>query len=66
MEKASTDAAGRTGGRAGGKGKKTVKQNKTAENPGWASGLRQLYDSVVDEPLPDAFTDLLSKLDRKT
>ena len=43
-----------------------MKQNKTAENPGWASGLRQLYDSVVDEPLPDAFTDLLAKLDRKT
>ena len=62
MEKASTDGARR----AGGKGKKAVKQNKTAENPGWASGLRQLYDSVVDEPLPDAFTDLLAKLDRKT
>ncbi|MCT2559207.1 NepR family anti-sigma factor [Tsuneonella sp. YG55] len=34
-------------------------------SPGWASGLRQLYDSVVDEPLPDTFKDLLSKLDSK-
>ncbi|MGX7927035.1 NepR family anti-sigma factor [Tsuneonella sp. HG094] len=34
-------------------------------SPGWANGLRQLYDSVVDEPLPDTFKDLLSKLDQK-
>lgn len=31
--------------------------------PEWAGGLRQLYDSVVEEPLPDSFMDLLSKLD---
>ncbi|MGB3739087.1 MAG: NepR family anti-sigma factor [Pontixanthobacter sp.] len=31
--------------------------------PDWANGLRQLYDSVVDEPIPDSFQDLLSKLD---
>ncbi len=31
--------------------------------PGWADGLRKLYDSVVDEPIPDSFKDLLSKLD---
>jgi hypothetical protein len=36
-----------------------------AGSPGWANGLRQLYDSVVDEPLPDNFKDLLSKLDSK-
>lgn len=29
----------------------------------WTKGLKRLYDSVVDEPLPDAFRDLLSKLD---
>ncbi|MEO6386928.1 MAG: NepR family anti-sigma factor [Croceibacterium sp.] len=29
----------------------------------WTSGLKQLYDSVVDEPIPDAFKDLLAKLD---
>ena len=33
--------------------------------PDWANGLRQLYDNVVAEPLPDAFADLLSKLDSK-
>lgn len=32
--------------------------------PGWADGLRQLYDSVVEEPLPDSFKDLLSRLDK--
>ncbi len=34
--------------------------------PDWANGLRQLYDNVVAEPLPDAFADLLSKLDSKS
>ena len=29
-----------------------------------AEGLRQLYNSVVHEPLPDSFDDLLKKLDR--
>jgi hypothetical protein len=29
----------------------------------WTQGLKKLYDSVVDEPLPDTFRDLLSKLD---
>ncbi|MBB5731403.1 hypothetical protein FHS61_000396 [Altererythrobacter atlanticus] len=33
------------------------------EQPEWAKGLKQLYDSVVDEPIPDSFKDLLSKLD---
>ena len=32
--------------------------------PGWADGLRKLYDSVLQEPLPDSFDDLLKKLDR--
>lgn len=36
---------------------------KAGKRPDWASGLRQLYDSVVEEPLPDSFSDLLSKLD---
>jgi hypothetical protein len=31
--------------------------------PGWAVGLRKLYNSVVDEPLPTSFDDLLKKLD---
>jgi len=31
--------------------------------PDWASGLRRLYDSVVEEPLPDSFNKLLDQLD---
>lgn len=34
------------------------------DEPGWAAGLRQLYNSVLNEPLPDSFDDLLKKLDR--
>ena len=41
-------------------------KSKSGENPGWTQGLRQLYDSVVDEPLPDSFKDLLAKLDDKS
>lgn len=32
--------------------------------PGWTNGLRQLYDQVVDEDLPDSFRDLLARLDQ--
>lgn len=49
--------AGRTGNRV--KGRKKTKQH----GPDWATGLKQLYDSVIEEPIPDAFKDLLSKLD---
>jgi len=31
--------------------------------PEWTSGLKQIYDSVVNEPLPDAFADLLARFD---
>ena len=31
--------------------------------PEWADGLKQLYDSVVEEDLPDSFKDLLDRLD---
>ena len=34
-----------------------------SELPGWTNGLRQLYDQVVDEDLPDSFRDLLARLD---
>lgn len=50
--------AGKTGNPVKGK-KRTTKQR----GPVWASGLKQLYDSVIEEPIPDAFKDLLSKLD---
>ena len=36
---------------------------ENSEDPKWADSLKKLYDSVVDEPLPDNFKDLLSKLD---
>lgn len=55
-------AAGKTNGTEA----RSVRQGKASERPGWANGLRQLYDAVVDEPLPDAFRDLLSQLDRKS
>ncbi len=31
--------------------------------PEWADGLKQLYDSVVEEDLPDSFKSLLARLD---
>jgi len=46
-----------------GKPVKGKTQSTNAAGPEWASGLKQLYDSVVEEPIPDAFKDLLSKLD---
>ncbi len=49
---------GRTGNPVKGK-----KRNTKRRGPEWASGLKQLYDSVIEEPIPDAFKDLLSKLD---
>lgn len=42
---------------------KRRKQITKPRGPDWASGLKQLYDSVIEEPIPDAFKDLLSKLD---
>lgn len=45
------------------KRKKKTPPLKDGREPEWANGLRQLYDSVVDEPLPDSFNDLLDKLD---
>lgn len=38
---------------------------RSTGQPGWAKGLRKLYDSVVEEPLPDSFEDLLKKLDQR-
>ena len=43
----------------------TAKRTDRKERPEWATGLRQLYDSVVDEDIPDQFKDLLSQLDTK-
>lgn len=43
--------------------KPSIGDDAIGKEPGWASGLRQLYDSVVEEDIPDNFRDLLSKLD---
>ena len=48
-----------------GKGGDKNSPKRQAEKPDWSDGLRQLYDSVLDEDLPDSFKDLLSKLDEK-
>ncbi len=42
---------------------KTGRRAGDGDAPEWANGLRQLYDSVVDEPLPDTFKDLLEQFD---
>lgn len=50
----------------GGRGQ-AARLNKSGQNtpgdPDWTSGLKRLYDSVVEEPMPDSFRDLLAKLD---
>lgn len=33
------------------------------DDPAWANGLRDFYSSVVAEPLPDAFADLMRQLE---
>ena len=32
-------------------------------DPQWTSSLKKLYDSVLHEPMPDSFKELLDKLD---
>jgi len=51
---------------AGGKKNKAdtaPKDGAKPRDPEWTAGLKRLYNSVVEEPLPDAFTELLKKLD---
>lgn len=38
-------------------------QSARRRPPEWADGLKQLYDSVVEEALPDSFKDLIDRLD---
>ena len=38
-------------------------ERRRPPSPDWASGLRRLYDSVVEEPLPDSFSKLMADLD---
>jgi len=46
-----------------GGGKKAAPPTNPDQKPDWATGLKKFYDSVVDEPLPDTFQELLAKLD---
>ena len=48
-----------------GSGEPRKRDANRSNKPQWANGLRQLYDSVVEEDLPDQFKDLLSRLDAK-
>ncbi|KEO88681.1 hypothetical protein EH31_16120 [Erythrobacter longus] len=43
-----------------------ARAGNASESPAWADGLKQLYNSVVDEPLPDSFKDLLDAFDEST
>ena len=42
----------------------STNSGRSVPQPGWAEGLRKLYDNVVAEPLPDHFEALLKKLDQ--
>ena len=42
-----------------------IQSSAQKDMPGWTAGLRQLYDEVVEEDLPDSFHDLLAKLDNE-
>jgi hypothetical protein len=52
---ASTDGQGDTSGGGDGSARRRP--------PEWADGLKQLYDQVVEEALPDSFKDLIDRLD---
>ncbi len=54
--KQDSDAKGSPSGEPG-------KGTKPMSKPQWADSLRNLYESVVDEPIPDSFKDLLAQLD---
>ena len=44
-------------------GQNPSEHSRPTPQPEWASGLKRLYNSVVEEPLPDSFADLIAKLD---
>jgi hypothetical protein len=44
-------------------GQQASSSRQRSQQPEWANGLRRLYNSVVEEPLPDSFADLIAKLD---
>lgn len=44
-------------------GSQSVEPRRGTPQPEWAAGLKRLYNSVVEEPLPDNFADLIARLD---
>lgn len=46
-------------------GQTQADRGQKAPQPEWATGLKRLYNSVVEEPLPDSFADLIAKLDAR-
>lgn len=64
-EKMTSMPGGQSGKPDGQSGPKVQRPNGRHKDPEWASGLRRLYDSVVEEPLPDSFAELLDKLDAR-
>lgn len=40
-----------------------TKDHNPMSEPQWADSLRNMYESVVDEPIPDSFKDLLAQFD---
>ena len=45
------------------KGLSSQARRKPGQEPDWTDGLRRLYDSIIDEPLPKSFLDLLQRFD---
>ncbi len=43
---------------------KVKKQELPSAKPPWADGLKRIYSSVLEEPLPELFEKLLEKLDK--
>jgi hypothetical protein len=66
MDASSMAVAAHTNKPAKGGKKSSVKDATVKPGSEWTLGLKRIYDSVLDEPLPDAFKDLLAKLDDQT
>lgn len=43
---------------------KVKNEHTIPADPPWAEGLKRIYSSVLEEPLPDMFERLLDKLDK--
>lgn len=49
--------------RKSGEKSKSTNDAPPKSDPAWALGLRDFYSSVVAEPLPDSFEDLMKQLE---